>query len=87
MKRIIWASALALALAAAPAAAQTRVSVAVGFGVPQPYAAGVVVVGRPWWYYRAPHAVVYSRESLFEARRGYRARYHHRRHCEYDDDE
>ena len=82
MKRVLLAAGMALALGAAPIAAQTRVSVAVGFAVPRPYAAAVVVVGRPRLrlLYRVP---------VFVTRRtpvaGYR--HHHRHHCAYDYDD
>jgi hypothetical protein len=88
MKQMILAGALVVALAAAPAGAQTRLNVVVGVGVPAPFVAGVVVLGRPPWYYsRRPY---FHREPRF-VERVYVTRHHHRhpyryRHYDYDDE-
>jgi len=61
MKRTVVMLALLALLCAGAAVAQTRVSVSVGFGVRQPYAAGYVVVGRPYrpyFGYRRPAYVI-----------------------------
>lgn len=84
MKRMIIAIGLALALGTRPASAQTRVSVAIGFPAPRAYVSGVVVIGRPYGFYRA-RPRFYRREPLF-VDRVYVVRRHHRHHCRYDND-
>jgi hypothetical protein len=84
MKRVIMAVGLALALATRPAGAQTRVSVAIGFPAPRAFVSGVVVVGRPYGFYR-PRPRFYRPAPLF-VERVYVVRRHHRHHCRYDDD-
>ena len=84
MKRLIMAVGLALALATRPASAQTRVSVAIGFPAPRAFVSGVVVVGRPYGFYRA-RPRFYRPAPLF-VERIYVVRRHHRHHCGHDDD-
>ncbi len=84
MKRVIMAVGLALALATRPTSAQTRVSVAIGFPAPRAFVSGVVVVGRPYGFYR-PRPRFYRPAPLF-VERVYAVRRHHRHHCRYDDD-
>jgi hypothetical protein len=84
MKRVIMAVGLALALATRPARAQTRVSVAIGFPAPRAFVSGVVVVGRPYGFYRR-RPRFYRPAPLF-VERVYVVRRHHRHHCRYDDD-
>jgi len=84
MKRVIMAVGLALALATWPASTQTRVSVAIGFPAPRAFVSGVVVVGRPYGFYR-PRPRFYRPAPLF-MERVYVVRRHHRHHCRYDDD-
>ena len=88
MKYFILAVGLMLMLATRPASAQTRVNVVVGFGVPQPFVAGIVVVGRPHPNYRRR---VYSYRPPLFVERLYVTRHHHRQHYRhhyrYDDDE
>ncbi len=92
MKHITVAIGLALTLLASPAAAQTRISLAVGLGVPQPFVAGVVVVGRPYYYYPAPAVIVvrprpyFHRRAVVLVRRVYVVRHHRHHHWDYDDD-
>ena len=82
MKHVIMAVGLVLALATRPATAQTRVSVAIGFAAPRPFVSGVVVVGRPYGFYRT-RPRFYRPAPLF-VERVYVARHHHRHHCRYD---
>jgi hypothetical protein len=84
MKHVILAVGLALVLATRPAGAQTRVSVAIGFPAPRAYVSGVVVVGRPYGFYRA-RPRFYRPAPLF-VERVYVNRRHHRHHCRYDRD-
>jgi hypothetical protein len=84
MKRVIMAVGLALALATRPASAQTRFSVAIGFPAPRAFVSGVVVVGRPYGFYR-PRPRFYRPAPLF-VERVYVVRRHHRHHCRYDHD-
>lgn len=84
MKRFIMAVGLAVALATRPAEAQTRFSVAIGFPAPRAFVSGVVVVGRPYGFYRA-RPRFYRPAPLF-VERVYVVRRHHRHHCRYDDD-
>ena len=89
MKHVIMAVGLALALATRPAHAQTRVSVAFGFPAPPAFVSGVVVVGRPYGFYRA-RPRFYRPAPLF-VERVYVARRHHRHHDwrydrDYDDE-
>ncbi len=83
MKHVIMAVGLALALATRPAGAQTRVSVAIGFPAPRAFVSGVVVVGRPYGFYRA-RPRFYGPPLFVE--RVYVNRRHHRHHCRYDGD-
>ncbi len=85
MKHVIMAVGLVLALAARPVSAQTRVSVAIGFPAPRPFVSGVVVVSRPYGFYRA-RPRFYRLAPLF-VERVYVARRHHRHHCRYDYDD
>jgi len=80
MKRMLMALGLLVLLGAGTAAAQTRVRVSVGFGVGRPYAAGYVIVGRPYrpyFRYRRPALVIVEPAPLF-LRRPWRYRYYHR---------
>ena len=85
MKHVIMAVGLVFALGARPASGQTRVSVAIGFAAPRPFVSGVVVVGRPYGFYRA-RPRFYRPAALF-VERVYVARRHHRHHCRYDYDD
>lgn len=85
MKHVLMAVGLVLALAARPASAQTRVSVAIGFAAPRPFVSGIVVVGRPYGFYRA-RPRFYRPASRF-VERVYVVRRHHRHHCSYDYDD
>ena len=84
MKRLIMAVGLAVALATRPAGAQTRFSVAIGFPTPRAFVSGVVVVGRPYGFYRARPR--FYRPAPVFVERVYVVRRHHRHHCRYDDD-
>ena len=85
MKHVLMAVGLVLALAARPASAQTRVSVAIGFPAPRPFVSGVVVIGRPYGFYRARPRFYRPAPRFVE--RVYVARRHHRHHCRYDYDD
>lgn len=84
MKHVIMAVGLALALSTRPAGAQTRVSVAIGFPAPRTYVSGVVVVGRPYGFYRA--RPWFYRPAPLLVERVYVNRRHHRHHCRHDGD-
>ncbi len=80
MKRILMGLSLLVLLSAGRVAAQTRVSVSLGFGVRSPYAAGYVIVGRPYrpyFRYRRPAYVIVEPAPLF-VRRSWRYRHYHR---------
>ena len=81
MKHVIMAIGLVLALATRPASAQTRVSVALRFPTPRAFVSGVVVVGRPYGFYRA-RPRFYRPAPLF-VERVYVARRHHGHHYRY----
>ena len=73
MKRILIALGLLVLLCAGTAAAQ-------GFGARRPYAAGCVIVGRPYrpyFRYRRPALVIVEPAPLF-LRRPWRYHYYHR---------
>ena len=83
MKRMLVMVGLLLVIGVGAAAAQTRVSVSLGFGIGRPYAAGYVIVGRPYrpyrslWGYRRP-ALVIVEPALIFVRRPWRSRFYHR---------
>ena len=58
MKRVFIIVGLLCALTAGVAAAQTRVGVSLSFG--DPYVAGQVVIGRPYYFFYYSHPYYYS---------------------------
>ena len=91
MKRTLILLGLLLGLAIGIAPAQTRVGVVVSFG--DPYVAGRVVIGRPYYhryahpyyyryrsYYRAPVIIVEEPRVVVVRRHRHHARRHHRHH-------
>ena len=76
MKRMLVMVGLLLVIGVGAAAAQTRVSVSLGFGIGRPYAAGYVIVGRPYRPYRSLWG--YRRPALVIVEPAWRSRFYHR---------